>query len=271
MKTTAVRLMQEVLREEGFQPGPIDGRPGDTTYAAVAQALTGRGATVPPGWEDWSNHRKAVAYVQILCREKNIEVGEIDGYWGPQTDYAFETLTYLRQHGEMPQPWRDEVPLDVNPLGWPRQNEVALHAFYGPVGERQVRIELPYRHRLAWNLNQSVSSFSCHEKVHDSLKRVLQRVLDHYGPEQIRELRLDRWGGCLAVRKMRGGTHWSMHSWGIAIDYDPDRNQLKWGRGRAAFARPEYDPWWRIWEEEGWVSLGRTRNFDWMHVQAAKL
>ena len=70
---------------------------------------------------------------------------------------------------------------------------------------------------------------------------------------------------------MRGGTRWSTHAWGIAIDYDPDRNQLKWGRDRAAFARPEYDAWWRLWEEEGWVSLGRTRNYDWMHVQAAKL
>lgn len=51
----------------------------------------------------------------------------------------------------------------------------------------------------------------------------------------------------------------------------PDRNQLKMGRDRAVFARPDYDVWWRCWEEEGWTSLGRTRNYDWMHVQAARL
>ncbi len=62
-----------------------------------------------------------------------------------------------------------------------------------------------------------------------------------------------------------------MHSWGIAVDYDPERNLVKWGRDRATFAKSEYDTWWKLWEEEGWVSLGRTRNFDWMHVQAAKL
>jgi hypothetical protein len=28
-----------------------------------------------------------------------------------------------------------------------------------------------------------------------------------------------------------------------------------------AFAQPEYDAWWRFWEEEGWVSLGRTKNY----------
>jgi len=57
---------------------------------------------------------------------------------------------------------------------------------------------------------------------------------------------------------------------GGSADFDPERNRLQWGRDRAAFARPEYDAWWRQWEEEGWVSLGRTANFDWMHVQAAR-
>lgn len=39
----------------------------------------------------------------------------------------------------------------------------------------------------------------------------------------------------------------------------------------ASFARPEYEPFWAIVEEEGLVSLGRTRDFDWMHFQAARL
>jgi len=62
-----------------------------------------------------------------------------------------------------------------------------------------------------------------------------------------------------------------MHSWGIAVDYDPVKNKLKWGRDKASLPKGEYDMWWKFWEEEGWVSLGRQRNFDWMHVQAAKL
>jgi hypothetical protein len=62
-----------------------------------------------------------------------------------------------------------------------------------------------------------------------------------------------------------------MHSWGIAIDYDPNRNKLRWGAEKAVFAREEYKPWWEFWEEEGWISLGRSRNFDWMHVQAARI
>jgi hypothetical protein len=206
-----------------------------------------------------------------VCREHKIDAGDIDGYWGPQTEYAFDTLSQLLKTGELPPLWRDNVPLHVNPNNWPNQDETALNVFYGAVGTKQKMLVLPYPHRLSWNLRQAINSFSCHERVHDSVRRILTKVLDHYGIERIKELHLDLWGGCLNVRSMRGGSKQSMHSWGIAIDYDPDRNQLKWGRDRAVFAQPEYEAWWRFWEEEGWVSLGRVRNYDWMHVQATKL
>ncbi len=104
-----------------------------------------------------------------------------------------------------------------------------------------------------------------------SIEKIMRAVLDHYGLERVQELRLDYFGGCYNDRSIRGGTLPSMHSWGIAIDFDPANNQLRWGRDRATFSRPEYQAWWEIWEAEGWVSLGRQRNFDWMHVQAASL
>ena len=125
-----------------------------------------------------------------------------------------------------------------------------LEDFYGERGENQVRIQLPYVMRLSWNKQKRVTSMMCHELV-DSLIRIFQRVLDHYGIDGIRELGLDIFGGCLNVRKMRGGNQWSTHSWGIALDFDPENNQLKWGRDRATFAGPKYDKWWEIWESEG--------------------
>lgn len=73
------------------------------------------------------------------------------------------------------------------------------------------------------------------------------------------------------MRKMRGGSKWSMHAWGIAIDIDPSNNRLRWGKDKARLARPEYDEWWQIWEGHGWTSLGRVKDYDWMHIQAARL
>ena len=68
-----------------------------------------------------------------------------------------------------------------------------------------------------------------------------------------------------------GGRAMSMHSWGIAIDFDPAHNRLRWGRDRARLAGPDYRAFLDIWEAEGWISLGRERNYDWMHIQAARL
>jgi len=103
------------------------------------------------------------------------------------------------------------------------------------------------------------------------MESVLEDVLKHYGLEEIKRLKLDVWGGCYNDRPIRGGSKPSMHSWGIAMDYDPANNKLRWGKDKATFAQPEYLEWWKIWERHGWISLGRQRNFDWMHVQAASL
>jgi hypothetical protein len=144
--------------------------------------------------------------------------------------------------------------------------------YYGDVGTNQTTLKLPWNMVLAWDTKKVISSFSVHEKVHDSMLRCFQRIGDAYpDPGVRRKLGIDLWGGCLNVRQMRGGSSWSMHSWGIAIDFDPDRNQMYWGKDKARLAKEDCETFWRIWEEEGAVSLGRARNFDWMHVQFSRL
>lgn len=159
----------------------------------------------------------------------------------------------------------------ISDNNWPKQNYADMVKFYGEVGTNQTSLVLPYEMKLAWDLDSKVTKLTCHKKVKDSLERIFKNTLDHYGLEEIKKLKLDVFGGCLNVRKMRGGSSWSIHSWGAAIDLDPDRNQLKWTKDKAYFAKPEYEPFWKIVEAEGWTSLGREKNYDWMHFQAADL
>lgn len=154
---------------------------------------------------------------------------------------------------------------------WPKQTTAELTKYYGKVGTNQTRVKVPWTMKLAWNKAMKVNYITLHEKCAGSASRVLERIADHYTPEQIVENGYDLFGGSLNVRRMRGGKQWSTHAWGIAIDFDPIRNQLKWGRDKAYLAKPGSQKFWHLWEEEGWVSLGRSRNFDWMHVQAARL
>jgi hypothetical protein len=128
-------------------------------------------------------------------------------------------------------------------------------------------ITLPYPMRLAWDKDTKVSKMSCHHLVADNFLGVFKDLLAHYGYEKIKELGIDLYGGCFNFRKMRGGTDWSRHSWGIAIDLDPERNLLKETGLTARFARAEYKPMIDIFYKHGFVGLGPEKNYDWMHFE----
>lgn len=159
---------------------------------------------------------------------------------------------------------------DTHRTPWPRQADVS--SVFGPhCSVPMKRLELPFKMKIAWDLGKEITGFMIHEKAHDSAARVFEKVWKHYGQAGIQQIGVDLFGGCYSCRKMKGGTSWSMHAWAIAIDFDPIRNQLKWGHQRARLAKPDAMKFWEFWEEEGWLSLGRARDYDWMHIQAARL
>lgn len=143
----------------------------------------------------------------------------------------------------------------------------SLTAHYGePGADNLVRVTPPYP---LYYQGQRVSSVQLHKLVADSFIRVMQAVMEAYTMDEIKELGLDQYGGSFADRNIRGGNRKSTHAWGIALDFDPQNNQLRWDHTKARFAGPEYEKWWACWEREGWYSLGRNHDYDWMHVQAA--
>lgn len=142
---------------------------------------------------------------------------------------------------------------------------------YGQPGpDRLVTITLPYGMRIAWDKKTLVYKMQCHELVADKFLAVFIDIHREYfngSMENIQRLGIDIFGGCYNFRQMRGGKDWSRHSWGVAIDLDPEKNQLKWGKDRAQFAKPEYKPMIDIFYKHGFISYGVERNNDWMHFE----
>lgn len=198
----------------------------------------------------------------------------VDAKGGDLTRAAFRNHFVANFRPEFPDVNADKFAIDS---AGPTQrlfcadDSAAMIAYFGEPGSNQTRIELPYPVRLSWDLSTSLNSFYCHEKVADSLTRIFLRTLERYGFPAIQNLGLDRFGGCLNVRYKRGGNTWSTHAFGAAVDLWPERNQLNWDHSRAEFAKDVYLPFWDIVESEGWTSLGRARDFDWMHFQAPHL
>lgn len=133
-----------------------------------------------------------------------------------------------------------------------------------------VAIDLPYPMRLAWDLNTKVKRISVHKLVAENFKAVFNDLLAHYGYEKIVELGIDLYGGTFNFRKMRGGTDWSKHSWGVAIDLSPSNNALKTTWSKAQFSKPEYKAMIDIFYKNGFISLGKERGYDAMHFEIAK-
>lgn len=130
-----------------------------------------------------------------------------------------------------------------------------------------VSIKLPYPMRLAWDKNTKVTTMRCHQLVAENFKSVFNDLLAHYGLAEIQRLGIDLFGGCFNFRAMRGGSDYSRHSWGIAIDLDPERNLLHETKKTARFARPEYKPMIDIFYKHGFVSLGVEKGYDFMHFE----
>lgn len=162
---------------------------------------------------------------------------------------------------------------------WPRQADV--NAFYGnPDTNRDgrpdrawedgnlVSLTPPYPMVLAWDTTAPVRSIRVHTRCAASLNRCLTGIRDHYGSAAaIREARMHLFGGAYNFRLMRGGNRLSMHSWGCAIDLDPERNGLgvKWKPNAGMMPREVID----IFMAEAWVWGGDWSRPDAMHFQAA--
>lgn len=130
-----------------------------------------------------------------------------------------------------------------------------------------VHITLPYPMRLSWDLETTITRMSCHKLVADQLIAIFNDLFYTYGYDELKRLGIDLYGGCFNFRAMRGGSNQSTHSWGIAIDLDPIRNQLRENHTTARFARPEYKKMIEIFEYNGFESLGKVKDYDWMHFQ----
>jgi hypothetical protein len=152
-------------------------------------------------------------------------------------------------------------------------------ARFGQPGEgksaeaKQVMFDLPYPMRLYVRGAPLVKRrMQCHELVADWAEAALRLTLNHYGLKQIEKLGLDVFSGSYIPRRVRKGTSWSKHAFGIAFDFLAIENGLQTPFKDATFSRPEYKDWLDCWRCSGFANLGQVEGFgrDAMHFEFMK-
>jgi D-alanyl-D-alanine carboxypeptidase len=118
---------------------------------------------------------------------------------------------------------------------------------------------------------QHVPFITIHRKCADSLKRVLGNIWDAVGKDQgaIESLHYNRYSGSFNFRPMRGGIALSMHSYGVAIDWDAEENP----QHSTKHLFREDSLLVVKFKEEDWIWGGdwSGSSIDAMHVQAARV
>lgn len=149
---------------------------------------------------------------------------------------------------------------------------------YGKAGDEGnlVSVSVPPDYPLTYE-GKPVKTIRIHKLVADRLKMALKEIAYYYMSKHgsIEAMKkavpgIFIYGGSYNYRPVRGGTVSSLHSWGLALDFDASQNgNSQSAKQGARLARPEYNAFFDIWEKHGFYSLGRRADRDWMHIQAA--
>lgn len=166
-------------------------------------------------------------------------------------------------------------------MAWPRPTQ--LREFYGNPdvngdgtpdrvweGANLTTFRPPYRMVLAWDKTREVERIRCHRLVADDLKAILTEIFALYSNSQaeIEKARLHLYGGCFNFRLMRGGVKLSVHSYGAAIDLDPEGNPLgaAWNAKKKMMPLPVVE----IFRKHGWKWGGDWTRPDCQHFEAVR-
>lgn len=154
---------------------------------------------------------------------------------------------------------------------WPTQAQVRKGtSIFGKAGDESNLVNIKPAYQLYY-CGTPVKTIRVHKAIAKDVEAAFKEILAYYGQAKIKALGLDQYSGSYNYRKSTGGSSLSMHAWGIALDFAADKNTYKMKKPQATLSKPECEKWWEIWEKHGAVSLGRECNYDWMHLQFARL
>lgn len=142
-------------------------------------------------------------------------------------------------------------------------------SIYGKAGNESVLVNVPVPENYPLKYEgKKVKSIRIHKLAADRLEAALKDIIKHYG-EDIEKVAPGAcvYDGSYYFRNTRNSSSTSVHSWGLALDFDAGNNSLKTKAPQARLSQEIYKPFWDILEHHGFLSLGRRQNSDWMHCQ----
>jgi hypothetical protein len=183
---------------------------------------------------------------QIIALQERIGT-KPDGIWGDVSTAACQR--HLRALMPTPHPW-------------PTGDDASVIARFGQPGDESQLVNLPVIGLGVKYQGTAVRSIRCHRLVAHSLIAAIVDIVDTPAAWILAE-----YAGCYNFRPMRGGSRYSKHAWGIAVDFAPATNGLRTHWPRAASMPIEA---MEAFAKHGWLSAGAFWSRDGMHFEATR-
>ena len=87
--------------------------------------------------------------------------------------------------------------------------------------ERMGKVVLPFPIPLSWDTGKNATSIRCHKLIAPLFEQVFGKIAASGLQHSVKT-----YGGCYNYRPKRNGVKPSTHSWGIAIDLNPNTNAM---------------------------------------------
>jgi len=142
---------------------------------------------------------------QIIELQKRVGTTP-DGFWGPKSTDACQR--HLRSMMPSPNPW-------------PKSSQSELTKFFGAPGDESQLTNLSVTGLGVKYDGKSVKTIRCNHRISLSLLYILEELAGSH-PEILAD-----YNGCYNFRKMRGGSSYSLHAYGAAIDFCAGTNGNK--------------------------------------------
>ena len=267
------RHLQMLLAATGDYAGGIDGAFGPLSNDAMHVVEMRHNANYTFDPTTTTEHRRKTACAQACLNELGHSAGLVDGWLGVNTIEALNAFLFVVTNGREEVVPRTPAANFTAPGSIPHQDDV--DAVYGDpeteVPGRLTTIRLPFKLRIDFNMRQSTNKITVHRDCAATLEAAIIAVHAHYGMAEMDRLGINRYAGAYNKRKMRGGTQWSMHAYGCAIDFYAEPNGLRMACPEALFCGAEYKPFLDIMEQHEWLPALRLWGKDAMHFQRARL
>lgn len=170
-----------------------------------------------------------------------------DGFWGPKSIAACQAHLFRLMREAKP---------------WPRANARELADFFGVPGDESQLVAIPVQDLGVEYYGAPVKTIRVNKHAAASLGRILVEISKSPHAHLLKEF-----AGVFNFRKKRGGSSYSLHAYGAAIDLDPGQNSFR-------------DSWpirstmplevMEIFAREGWKSAGAWWGYDAMHFEATR-